>query len=83
MVAFTKKEDEFGQVPMKMSEAGAWLEGHLAKINERGHWAIPRSRSIYRIERERRTMVRVEGPGDEATEKVLAHIGWKLETKGD
>lgn len=80
MVAFLRR-NEFGQVPMKLSEAGAWLEGHLAKFKDGGRWMIPRARSVYRVERERRAMVREEGPGDPATEKVLAHIGWKLETK--
>lgn len=80
MVAFTKNKAEFGQVPMKMSEAGAWLEGHLGQIKNGGVWIIPRAKNtVYRIDHERHAMVRVEGPGDPATEKVLAHIGWKLE----
>jgi hypothetical protein len=81
MVEFVKKK--LGAVPMTMDQAKAWMVDFLASVKEGGHWAIPRAKSIYRIDHARKAAVRVAGDGDKATEEVLAAIGWTVLTEPD
>jgi len=84
MVDFVRQKP-LGQVPMTMpmtmAQAKEWMEKFLPRFKEGGVWGIPRAGSIYRIEGSRKTVVRVEGEGDKATEEVLAAIGWTIEEK--
>ena len=70
MVAFRETTD--------LERAQAWLRGHLDAIKDGGSWAIPRAATVYRIEHETKTLARIAGDGDPATEQVARTIGWSI-----
>jgi hypothetical protein len=70
MVAFRETTD--------LERAQAWLRAHLGAIKDGGLWEIPRAATIYQIDHGAKTLERVVGDGDPATEQVARTIGWSI-----
>lgn len=60
------------------ANAVAWFENFTLYLKPGGVWAIPRSRSVYRVDNEGHTITLLYGPGDSSTEKVAKAAGWDV-----
>jgi len=65
-----------------IAPALTWLLAHLGRINDGGTWAIPRSLTIYRVDKKHCILWRT-GPGDESTESLLPLAGWTVRDESD
>lgn len=65
--------------PEGMEKAKTWLQRFIALFAHRSIWAIPRSGSLYVLDKDSRIAWRMSPNRDSSTERVLAEIGWKVE----
>jgi len=66
--------------PEERKMALQWLQAHLALISDGGVWMIPRSVTLYVVDKRRKVLIRRWGLGDPSTEKLAKELGWKIET---
>lgn len=64
--------------PEQRRQAVQWLVNYLRMIKDGGSWAIPRSRTVYTVSHQTKTLTRTAGPGDPPTEDIAREAGWKV-----
>lgn len=61
-----------------MENAIDWTRRHLSMIREGGAWMVPRTRSVYIVSHEKRTLTRTGLMPDPSINKVAARMGWTV-----
>lgn len=64
--------------PEGMQNAVEWQTRHVSLLAEGGYWAVPRSMSVYRINANSRTAVKLCGLPEPDIARVFEAMGWKV-----
>lgn len=65
--------------PEGMQFAVTWMRRMIDVVAQDACWAVPRSGTIYRIDKQAKTFHRQLGEGDRWIEEVLKEMGWSVE----
>lgn len=63
---------------MNFEDSILWMQKLIESVSNNARWGIPRSDTVYRIDKTNKTFHRAAGLGDKPTEEVLLAMGWSV-----
>jgi hypothetical protein len=65
--------------PVEFEMAKLWTRAFLLSMRDGGIWIVPRSASIYVIDRGHKKLIKLTGRDEPSIELIITAIGWTVE----